>query len=68
MKALFDYFEQLKFWVPFLLKIRSPFGPLSEYFGSPFKLGTVHLVNAQIYTVFISMGLPLFCLVLVMKR
>ena len=27
--------------VPFSLKIRSPFGPLSEYFGSTFKLGTV---------------------------
>ena len=24
-----------------MLKIRSPFGPLSEFFGSPFKLGTV---------------------------
>ena len=68
-----------EFWVPSLVPFWSPLGPLfaqnqvpfwspSEYFGSPFKLGTVHLVNAQIYTVFISMGLPLFCLVLVMKR
>ena len=37
----FRFFEQLKFLVPFLLKIRSPVDPLSEYFGSPFRLGTV---------------------------
>ena len=33
-------------WVPFLVPFRSPFcsklGPLFEYVGSPFKMGTVH--------------------------
>ena len=29
-------------------KIRSPFGPLSKYFGSPFKLGTVVSVSLTV--------------------
>ena len=71
----FRFCEQLRFWVPFLvpflLKTRSHFGPLSEYFGSPFgtvphpHISWLHYMNVHLNNVKVGLWkLPTPCSVL----